>query len=81
MDIEEEDVARLLRDPAFMEAVVAGLTKDKDVYEDLAEEVAGALEDALEDHPGFKQQILQAALDDATFMAKVTKALVDELTD
>jgi len=81
MGIEKEDVARLLEDPAFMEAVVAGLTKDKDVYEDLAEEVAEALEDALEDHPEFKQQILQAALDDATFMAKVTRALVEELTD
>jgi len=47
----------------------------------LAEEVAGALEDALEDHPEFKEKILQAALADDTFVAKVTKALVEELTD
>lgn len=81
MDIEKEDVRRILEDPAFMEAVVSAITTDKDVYEDLAEEVADALEDALQDHPEFKQKILEAALDDATFVAKVTKALVEELTD
>ena len=81
MRIEKEDVARLLEDPALMETVVSQLTTDKDIYEDFAEEVASALGDAFEDHPEFKQKILQAALADATFVAKVTKALVNELTD
>ena len=81
VSIEKEDVTKLLEDPALMEAVITQLTTDKDIYEDFAEEVASALADAIEDHPEFKQKILHAALGDATFVAKVTKALVNELTD
>ena len=81
MDIEKEDVRKLLEDPEFMAAVVSAVLADKDAVQDLAEEVADALEDALADEPEWKEKILSGALEDPTFREKVTRALVEEISD
>jgi len=81
MDIEKEDVRKLLEDPAFAEAVVSAVLADKDAVEELAEEVADALGDALEDDPRWKEKILSDALENPSFREKVTRALVEEISD
>jgi len=81
MDIEKEDVAKLLEDPEFMEAVVSAVLADRDAVQDLAEGVADALEDALGDDAEWKEKMLSGALEDPNFREKVTVALVEEISD
>ena len=81
MDIEKEDVQKLLEDPVFGEAVVSAILTDKDAVQDLAEDVADALEDALENDGEWKERLLSGALEDASFREKVMQALVEEMSD
>lgn len=81
MDIEIEDVRNLMEDNKFMDAVVAQVLQNKEAVDDLAEDVADALEDAFGEDETFRQKLIAGAMGDKEFREKVTHALVAELSD
>ena len=81
IDIEVDDIRELLDNEKFMNAVVTKVLKNDEAMEEFVEDVADALEDALDDDPEARNMFLSAAMSDSSFRNRVADALVQEMID
>ena len=77
--IQESDVGKLMQDTALMDEIVAGLVQDSNTMDQLAEDIAGQVQDALEDDSDMRQRLLAAAVSNDVFKKKLISKLIDEL--
>ena len=77
--IQESDVGRLFNDKALMDEIVAGLVEDPNTMDQLAEDIADKVQDALEDDSDMRQRLLTAAVSNDVFKRKLISKLIDEL--
>ena len=77
--IQESDVGMLFKDKALMDEIVAGLVSDPDTMDQLAEDIADKVQDALEDDSDMRQRLLTAAVSNDVFKKKLISKLIDEL--
>ena len=77
--IQESDVGMLFKDKALMDEIVAGLVSDPDTMDQLAEDIADKVQDALEDDSDMRQRLLTAAVANDVFKRKLISKLIDEL--
>ena len=77
--IQESDVGMLFKDKALMDEIVAGLVSDPDTMDQLAEDIADKVQDALEDDSDMRQRLLTAAVSNDVFKRKLISKLIDEL--
>ena len=77
--IQESDVGKLMQDTALMDEIVAGLVQDSNTMDQLAEDIAGQVQDALEDDSDMRQRLLTAAVSNDVFKKKLISKLIDEL--
>ncbi len=61
--------------------IVTKVLKNKEAMEEYVEEVADALEDAMDDDPKARNMFLSAAMSDSSFRDRVADALVQEMID
>ncbi len=81
IDVNASDVRQLLQDPALVEEIAKGVMEDSDALSDLAEDIADELSDVLEDDPEFRAKIIQSAMGNNAFRAKLVKKLAEEIGD
>ena len=77
--IQDSDVGMLFKDKALMDEIVAGLVEDPDTMDQLAEDIADKVQDALEDDSDMRQRLLTAAVSNDVFKRKLISKLIDEL--
>ena len=77
--IQESDVGRLFQDKALMDEIVKGLVEDPNTMDQLAEDIADKVQDALEDDSDMRQRLLTAAVSNDVFKKKLISKLIDEL--
>ena len=81
LDIGIEQVRGLLEDEKFVRRIAKRLLRNKDAKEELIEQVAAYLADAIDDDPDLRSKILLSTLDDSAFRGKVAGDLMEELID
>ena len=77
--IQDADVAGLLQDSEFVNELAAAVAQDPEGIDDLAEQVADKLSDALEDDASVRQQIVHAAVANPEFKRKVLRKIIDDM--
>ena len=77
--IQESDVGRLLQDEKLMDQVVAGLVEDTQTMNDLADDIADKVQDALGDDPELRQRLVTAAISNEAFRRRLVSKLIDDL--
>ncbi len=75
IEVSNADVRGLLEGKGWLKEYVGEASGDPDALEDLADEIA----DAIEDDPSLVEKVFKAAKKDTTFNRLLVKALVDEL--
>ena len=78
--IQESDVNKLLRNEALMDQVAAGLVEDDETMDNLADDIAGKVQDAMEDDPELRQRIISAAITNEAFKKRLVTKLIQELS-
>ena len=78
--IQETDVGTVLADQSFMEQVVSGLVEDSKTMDNLADEIADKVQDALENDSGLRQRLVSAAISNDSFKQKLVHKLIEELS-
>lgn len=78
-NINEKDIETLLKDEKLLGEIVAQATKDPEIVDKLAAEVADKLSDYLEDDPNFKKKILDVAMKNGSFKEAIVKELLQKL--
>ena len=78
--IQESDVGKVLADQEFMDQVVSGLIEDSSTMDTLVDEIAGNVQDALENDPDLRQRLVSAAIANEAFKQKLVNKLVEELS-
>lgn len=78
--IQESDVQRLMQNQELMAEVAVALVQDPGVMDQLVDEIAGKLQDELEDNADVRQQIINAAVASTEFKKKIVAKLADELS-
>ncbi len=81
IDVSASDVRQLLQDPALVEEIAKGVMEDSEALSDLAETIADELSDVLEDDPEFRAKIIQSAMGNNAFRARLVKKLAEEIGD
>ncbi|MCH8298339.1 MAG: hypothetical protein IH963_13035 [Chloroflexi bacterium] len=79
--IQESDVGKVLADQEFMDQVVSGLIEDSSTMDTLVDEIAGNVQDALENDSDLRQRLVSAAMSNETFKQKLVDKLIAELAD
>ena len=77
--IQESDVGRLFNDKALMDQIVGGLVEDPNTMDQLAEDIADKVQDALEDDSDMRQRLLTAAVSNDVFKRKLISKLIDDI--
>ena len=80
MDIEKDDVLKLLQDKELMDAVIQRVAKDPDTIGSLAKETADKFFDVIENDPAFKKKLIDTAISSEEFKKKIIEELVEELS-
>ena len=78
--IQESDVQRLMQNQELMAEVAGALVQDPKTMDQLVDEIAGKLQDELEDNPEVRKQIIDAAVASTEFKKKIVAKLADELS-
>ncbi len=78
--IQESDVQRLMQNQELMAEVAGALVQDPKTMDQLVDEIAGKLQDELEDNPDVRQQIISAAVASTEFKKKIVSKLADDLS-
>jgi len=71
-------VAQLLHDPVFMNQMITEMETSR-ILENVTEEIAGKVSDALEDSPEFRQRLIDAFMSSEVARAKFIRATVKAL--
>ena len=77
--IQESDIGRLFDDHVLMDEIVSGLVKDSPTMDQLADDIADKLQDALEDDSDMRQRLITAAVANDVFKRKLVAKLIKEL--
>ncbi len=78
--IQEADVQRLMQNHELMAEVAEALVEDPATMNQLVDDIAGKLQDELEDNPEIRKQIVDAAVALPEFKRKIATKLADELS-
>jgi len=78
--IQEADVQRLMQNQELMADIAEALVEDPTTMNQLVDEIAGKLQDELQDNPDVRKQIVDAALALPEFKRKIATKLADELS-
>ena len=79
--IEENDVKKLLDDKQLVTEIANAVVEDPGGNESLADDIAEALSDELEDAPTLRAAIIDAAMSNEEFKKKIVVKLVADLND
>ena len=77
--IQESDVGRLLNDQQLMDQVVAGLVENPSAMDNLADDIADKVQDALGDDPELRHSLISTALANDVFKRKLIAKLIDNM--
>ena len=77
--IQESDVGRLFNDKALMDEIVSGLVEDPNTMDQLADDIADKMQDALEDDSDMRRRLVNAAVSNDVFKRKLIAKLIDML--
>ena len=80
-DMSEKEVTTFLKDKRLIGEVVKRVVSNRETLDELAEDIADDLSDAIENDPTIKKQIVAAAMKDPRFKEKVVQELAKELSD
>lgn len=78
--VQESDIGMVLADQAFMDQVVSGLVEDSGTMDNLADEIADKVQDALESDSALRQRLVSAAISNEAFKQKLVSKLIEELS-
>ena len=79
--IKDSDVGNVLADQEFMEQVVAGLVEDSSAMDSLCGDIAGNVQDALENDSDLRQRLVSTAMNNEVFKQKLVEKIIHELDD
>ena len=79
--LEDNDIRELLKDPELMADVAKAMVEDPKAMDGLAEDIAVKLSGEIEADLELKSEIVQAAMANPGFKAKLIKKLVEEFDD
>ncbi len=65
--IQESDVGRLFNDKALMDEIVSGLVEDPNTMDQLADDIADKMQDALQDDSDMRRRLVNAAVSNDVF--------------
>ncbi len=74
------DVTGLLDDESFVDSIIEAILKDKELRTEVIKEVAGKLEDLVDDDPRFQQRMVAAFLSDPARKREVIHELAENLS-
>ncbi len=74
------DVARLLDDESFIDDIIKAILEDKELRTEVIKEVAGKLEDLVDDDPRFHQRMVATFLSDPARKREVIHELAENLS-
>ena len=77
--VKENDVKKLMKDSEFMSEIASALAQDPQTMDDLADEIAGKIQDELEDNEEWRTTLVSAAMSSPEFKKKVVSKLAEEL--
>ena len=77
--VTEDDVKRLMVDAEFMSEIAAAMAQDPQTMDDLADEIAGKIQDELEDNVQWRTALVSAAMSSPEFKQKVVSKLAEDL--
>ena len=77
---QKRDVGKLLRNKELMDQVVTGLVENSQTMDTLAEDIAGKIQDAMENDPDLRQRLINAAIANEVFRNKLVRKLIDQLS-
>ncbi len=78
--VKENDVKKLMKDSEFMSEIASALAQDPQTMDDLADEIAGKIQDELEDNEEWRTTLVSAAMSSPEFKKKVVSKLAEELS-
>ena len=79
--IKDGDVGNVLADQQFMEQVVAGLVENSSAMDSLCDDIAGNVQDALQNDSDLRQRLVSTAMNNEVFKQKLVEKIIDELDD
>ena len=68
--VQENDVKRLMGDSEFMSQIASALAEDPQTMDDLADDIAGKIQDELEDNEEWRTSLVSAAMSSPAFRKK-----------
>ena len=74
------DVAGLLDDESFVDDIIKAILENKELRTEVIEQVAGKLEDLVDDDSRFQQRMVAAFLNDPARKREVIHALAENLS-
>ena len=77
--IQESDVGRLFNDQALIDEIVSGLVEDSNTMDQLAEDAADKLGDALDGNSDMRWRLVNAAVANDVFKRKLIAKLIEGL--
>ena len=77
---QERNVGKLLRNKELMDHVVTGLVENSQTMDTLAEDMAGKIQDAMENDPDLRQRLINAAIANEAFRNKLVSKIIDGLS-
>ena len=79
--VQASDVKGLLTDEELMTDIAKAVVESPGVLKTLAEDIAGALEEEIENEPEFRRHRIAAAMGSADFKRSLATQLVSDIDD
>ena len=79
--IKDSDVSNVLADEEFMQQVVSGIVEDPSTMDALVDDIAGNVQDALENDEDLRQRLISTAMNNEVFKQKLVEKIIQELED
>ena len=79
--IEAKDISGLMQDPELMADIAKAVTESPGVMDSLANDIAGVLEEDVQNYPELKKHIIAAAMANPRFKDRLVSKIVEELID
>ena len=79
--IEASDISGLMQNPELMADIAKAVTESPGVMDAMADNVAGELEEDIQNYPELKKQIIDAVMANPQFKNRLVSKIVEELED
>ena len=79
--IQSSDVKELLRDKELMSEIAGAVVEDPNMLESLADDIAGEIDEEMENAPELRKQIIDAAMALPEFRKKLASKIIEEDDD